>query len=218
MMIRITTLAALLISTLASLNAHAELIQVEFRTHVQVYNEWVTVKMIFDTSSPPDSSGPQLKFYPLTAGIWTTDSPLVQEVPDLDLNNPSTYTTQSLTYESAENAIFLELYDFVNFQFYSFYIGNVTPAFNPKMDSLPDNRADWIPDPATVNYRAIYDLKGPWIHWNSIAGYSGGFLSYSVEVLPEPSNACSPADMNEDGQLDFFDVSEFLQIFGLGCP
>lgn len=36
-------------------------------------------------------------------------------------------------------------------------------------------------------------------------------------VPDEYQNACVP-DLNEDGELDFFDVSLYLQLFSMGCP
>jgi hypothetical protein len=44
----------------------------------------------------------------------------------------------------------------------------------------------------------------------------GGFVSWIIPyTAPEPECA---ADVNGDGELDFFDVSAFLQLFGMGCP
>ena len=57
--------------------------------------------------------------------------------------------------------------------------------------------------------------------WNDTDGFlpAGSGFSLTVREVPDPNEepACI-ADINGDGQLDFFDVSAYLQLFGLGCP
>jgi len=216
-MIRITTLAALLISTLASLNAHAELIQVEITVYQAALRTNLTTKMIFDTSAPPATISPTgILFHPVTSGVWAKDTPMDQ-TPDLDPNNPVIHNAGvQYSIDNTDLIFFLN----TNSYHFSLTITNMPAPFNSAMDSLPNDPADWTPDPTTSVYWGHADVSVEFVFWDPADNntFSGGFLSYSVEVLPEPSDACSPADLNEDGELDFFDVSEFLQIFGLGCP
>ena len=53
-----------------------------------------------------------------------------------------------------------------------------------------------------------------------VAGWTGGLRGgYGLLLYdpPQPPEPCA-ADMNDDGVLNFFDVSEFLSIFSSGCP
>ena len=43
------------------------------------------------------------------------------------------------------------------------------------------------------------------------------FFDVSAFIV-QLTNSDPAADLNGDGTIDFFDVSEYLQIFGLGCP
>jgi hypothetical protein len=44
--------------------------------------------------------------------------------------------------------------------------------------------------------------------------YSGGYLVTNVTTCADPC----PVDLNGDGELNFFDVSIFLSLYGAGCP
>lgn len=51
-----------------------------------------------------------------------------------------------------------------------------------------------------------------------ITNDSAHAIAFDNLQFEEVSGACSIADLNEDGSLNFLDVSEFLRIFGEGCP
>lgn len=85
--------------------------------------------------------------------------------------------------------------------------------------SIPD-------DPASYNnwFIGIMDAElttGDYSNvWFGGSGFSGDHtFSISVREVPDPNPEpeCI-ADLNNDGQLDFFDVSAYLQIFSDGCP
>ncbi len=67
---------------------------------------------------------------------------------------------------------------------------------------------------ASENY-VVMTTGGSWFD----AAYNwgpNGAVVYSVVEIASP-NPCT-VDMNNDGELDFFDISEFLSRYGAGCP
>ncbi len=44
-----------------------------------------------------------------------------------------------------------------------------------------------------------------------------GSIEYRVRVVDDPRVEPCLADLNEDGSLNFLDVSLYLQLFGNGC-
>lgn len=82
-------------------------------------------------------------------------------------------------------------------------------------DSLSSYRA-WIsaePNGGTnENYVAMFSNSNVWFD----AAYNWGSGAHGVVEVATP-NPCT-VDMNNDGGLNFLDVSAFLQDFGIGCP
>ena len=82
-------------------------------------------------------------------------------------------------------------------------------------DSMSNYRP-WIsgePNGGTVqNYVLMWMGTNIWFDGE----YDWGANVFGVVEVATP-NPC-PADMNNDGVLNFFDVSEFLGVFGSGCP
>lgn len=106
--------------------------------------------------------------------------------------------------------------------------------FSLAMTSLPDTAIDYtinadneevdevlvrLIQPGAFDIQAI-NSGGP-VNASTVAfrGRAGSAVRYTVTThTPPPTEPCSPADFNADGQLDFFDISQFLTIFGAGCP
>ena len=82
-------------------------------------------------------------------------------------------------------------------------------------DSMSTYRP-WItnePNGGTAeNYVIMHRNSNAWFD----AAHDWGTAVHGVVEVASP-NPCR-VDMNNDGELDFFDVSEFLGIFGTGCP
>jgi hypothetical protein len=92
------------------------------------------------------------------------------------------------------------------------------PSQDPD-ESLPDDPAvytGWTSGVAnsTVDgflYQINYD--------NSFSG--SGIFNLSVREVPDPNPSTEPeciADLNDDGALNFLDISAYLQLYGDGCP
>ncbi len=100
-------------------------------------------------------------------------------------------------------------------------------VFFSGMTSMPDDPLEYA-----VNLNSAQALESSF-QWNNLSptrptmgGDSfgrdctvGTLARYTVTVhTPPPPEPCSPADMNADGSLNFLDVSEFLNVYGDGCP
>ena len=68
----------------------------------------------------------------------------------------------------------------------------------------------------TENYVIMHRNTSVWFDAAQDWGAGGIEDVHGVVEIASP-NPCQ-ADLNNDGQLNFFDVSEFLSIFGTGCP
>jgi len=81
-------------------------------------------------------------------------------------------------------------------------------------DSLSTYRS-WVTDEPNggvgENFVIMFRHSNAWFD----ADYNWSTEVHGVVEIASP-NPC-PADMNNDGQLNFFDVSEFLGVFGTGC-
>jgi hypothetical protein len=74
----------------------------------------------------------------------------------------------------------------------------------------------WFPNEpnggASQNYIIMWNNSTLW--FDGAYNWSTGVFGIVEVATPNP---CA-ADLNNDGQLNFFDVSEFLSVFGAGCP
>ena len=216
-----TALIVFFLASLLSLPANAALIQVEYKivtNGVSFLPEITTVVMVFDTELPPSPDpGPVLVVTPIAAIFLDSYPNSPSEIPtEIDLNNPPTVDFARLEYDSASNTIALIAYD--GEEYGELRMTDVPAAFHPTMMSLSEDPADWLPDQATTLYTAVSTFFHKTVYWTQASGYVRGTFTYTVSTLPSPSTACSPADINGEGQLDFFDVSAFLSIFMQGCP
>ncbi|MBO6740217.1 MAG: hypothetical protein JJ916_10185 [Phycisphaerales bacterium] len=99
------------------------------------------------------------------------------------------------------------------------------PAIQPPLTTLPDDPAEYM-----VNLNA--GISGVNVNL-SLGGQTteliefgnmgavinrNASIQYTVRVVDDPRIEECTADLNNDGRLDFFDVSVFLQLFQAGCP
>lgn len=104
--------------------------------------------------------------------------------------------------------------------------------FSAMMTSLPDLGEDYavnvgneevnevvvrLIEPGVFDIQAI-NGGGFSSSTTAFSGRSGSAVRYAVSVHTPVVEPCSAADLNGDGELDFIDISEFLVLFGKGCP
>lgn len=178
----------------------------------------LTTNLVFDTDQDPDiDDDGNYVFLALTgdsAGMrlgtlpWGTRSE--QDINSLNYGT-LTYdpTEQSLFYHfSSENHLFLMRW------------GTATDWFFKGMNALPTNpEAFFFADPNGDAW--IQVLNGPLSSsWTSGEGFSDSnqvVFTVTVSDTP-PALSCSPADLNADGEINFFDVSVFIETYLNGCP
>ncbi|QOJ00490.1 MAG: hypothetical protein HRU70_08310 [Phycisphaeraceae bacterium] len=73
---------------------------------------------------------------------------------------------------------------------------------------------DDIPELSSVASRIAFPVVQNQTYWLRVAGYSGLVGGFTLNVRYE-----CPADFNDDGFLDFFDLDAFIECFdGFACP
>lgn len=151
-----------------------------------------------------------------------SDQVLLQTVTGI--NAGAQYTLSGYVWENSadplgdENIILLQM----NFQDSS---GNTIEAVEVEMfDPTSDPADQWIPGsvsgiaPAGTTQISVAVLH---IQLGADAGFpmQGGGASFwdNIELFEGDAPCTNPADFNGDGELDFFDVSSFLNAFAQGC-
>ena len=102
------------------------------------------------------------------------------------------------------------------------HIAEMSDAFFMEMESLPDNPESYamVDDPA-LQYISGLNAVGRsfWEEGDGGNIFYDGSVTYGARLVTElEPEACSPADLNQDGIVDFFDISIFIQLFMQGCP
>lgn len=94
------------------------------------------------------------------------------------------------------------------------HLGVVGPLTDPDM-SLSDDPEAYALLLAPIITSTLTIPTG--VVTRDLAEFNGGAFTGWIIPYTAPEVECA-ADVNGDGNLDFFDVSAFLQLFGLGCP
>jgi len=185
-------------------------------------NSDVYIRAIFDTSAP--RSGPK--------GLFVFDA-IFAEVTDIQnrisdqpfristpLDAPRLEVEATLHYSEDQYSIVFTDAEGVR----SFITVNETnPAFTPHLLTLPDDPSEYLADASSQDaFISVAANNGNYFgFWTLDNGFtSGGAFSLWVQLVEDPNNPNEPClvDLNNDGALDFFDISTFLTIFGAGCP
>ncbi len=92
------------------------------------------------------------------------------------------------------------------------------PSQDPD-ESLPDDPAVYTGWPSAI---ANSTVGGFLYQLNYDNGFTNsGIFNISVREVPDPNPSTEPecaADINNDGKLNFLDISAYLQLYGDGCP
>lgn len=181
--------------------------------------------LVFDTDKAPDFVvGGSPVFLPESGAFFTGTGKAQVGTPFHDdpgfAFDPTNLAFSGLSYFPDSDQYSLSIANASSDVF--FVIDSPAGGFSAEMTSLPDTVADYAfagGADNSVTGTITVSMTGASSHasWSPSAGYSGR-VWYNVRVIEPAAVGCSPADMNGDGQLDFFDISMFLTIFGLGCP
>jgi hypothetical protein len=89
--------------------------------------------------------------------------------------------------------------------------------------SFPDDPEAYRVDTANSTASMTLFSSSSYMAWNSIEGFDvfsdPGAFTVRVRFVEDP-NAPEPciADLNDDGNLNFLDISKYLELYGDGCP
>lgn len=182
----------------------------------------VDARAIFDAGAMPSGVLGQFTTYD---AIWaevvnpmpsTRFSPMTVSTPELH-----ELTTAVIEHDTINNQ-YLVIVDAFDMQTVSFRV-TAPMGFSPSMTTLPDEPVGYDVDPFQLGQMVIIHTDADDIQsgvvweYTGFSGLNGGFTA-SVQVVDGPPEPECLADINKDGQLDFFDVSAYLQLFGNGCP
>ena len=101
----------------------------------------------------------------------------------------------------------------------TFYVGTDNTAFNSGDGTLPEDPEAYLIDEKSLNVGIEAQFSSNIIRWTPEKFFENGWATYSVRTVENPNqSACSPADFNNDGVLNFFDILEYISIYQEGCP
>ncbi len=230
--------AIITLIALCSSNANAQpYIQIEFVGQAQSDAKElhpIGLRVVFDTSAPPIEPN---VFEPVTAEVvqwWSY--PGMAFNPGLDL--PMFTNNIAIEYQTAASAQFryypdlkiYEIYILYNDFGYTVQVQGTKPAFTDNMTSLPSSSDDYgvsLPSSQGFTPRRIeYIANGPQgsfasAKWsNPVEGIinTTGHLQVRVTRVENPNAEECIADLNNDGKLNFLDISAYLQLYSDGCP
>lgn len=160
-------------------------------------------------------------FSVLSQDVNTADQDFDDLAAIINLPNPGTYPFIGIAYDPTDNTLWLSgnnipeirQYDLDGILIQSFPIA-AHPAGALAFD--PADQTLWFihnPSGTLYQYSRSGELLDSFVPTGLPSGqqYNGGDINLAVSV------PC-PGDFNGDGQLNFFDVSDFLKAFNKGCP
>lgn len=218
----ITTYLSVPLVALFVSQAQSQYIEIRYEVTTRDHGFYRTGRsvLIFDTSVAPEVDKDGAQTYYAIAGEYYYDVPSRRETPFKVLDEeenvfeygwlrygPGSQSLVVYTGPTAGRVMFIILEE-------------VTADFFEGMDSLPDAPESYAltEDYNSQSISGTFSTGGT-ASWNSKEGYQNGGVTYGARLVTElEPEACSPADINGDGIVDFFDVSEFIQIFLAGCP
>ena len=209
------------------LPVHAALIEISFSVTGSGFGDGAVADgvLVFDTDKSPDFVfASSLVFLPESGALYTGTGKAQAGSPFSDdpgfAFDPTDLAFADLSYFPASDRYSLTIANASTDVFFT--VDSPANGFSGSMTSLPDSVADYAfaggaGDFVSGMINVLMTGASSSASWSPTSGYSGR-VWYNVRVVEPEVVGCSPADMNGDGQLDFFDISTFLTIFGLGCP
>ncbi|MBO6513094.1 MAG: hypothetical protein JJ974_03920 [Phycisphaerales bacterium] len=191
---------------------------IELEINGGVYNgEYSTVaaRAIFDTSAAPSMTTPSGVTF---EAIWAeaVDPETTERPSPMSVSLDETYlpTTAILSYVASFDAYFL-IVDVPGNNTVQLRVRKPEGNFNLSMTSLPGDPSDYDADLTEPLGDFSIQTSGASAFWNT--GNDGGFRAAVRLVDGVPMPDCL-VDLNDDGVLDFFDISAFISLYSSGCP
>ena len=183
----------------------------------------VSVSCVFDTNAAPIVLTNALRWQSVKSSMVSSQGSLnavpfqmgESETGFLYEFGDDEVVTADLTYFTISNRY--RLFVVAGGQSLIFDVLNASPGFDAMMSSLPESLSQYQSSPMDPSYQV--SLSSP----SFTAAFperesDTGLFAYKVTEVEAPVSDDCIADINGDGQLDFIDVSAFLQSFNSGCP
>ncbi|MBO6513091.1 MAG: hypothetical protein JJ974_03905 [Phycisphaerales bacterium] len=196
----------------------AQYIQLEVQGGIDA-DEYITVafRAIFDTNAPPDGvvPGSTITFNAIWAemvdpSVTARVSPMV--VGDEEIYEPA---TARLLYVETSNRYIVTAF-IGGSPPVQFVVRDPIGRFTTDLPSLPPVLSWYDVDPSGPN--AVIELQAEFSTTTWTPGDDNGGFIMSVRNVDGPPMPECIADLNNDGVLDFFDVSAYIQLYTNGCP
>ena len=186
------------------------------------------MRAVFDAGASPFAVGPNSVQFDAVMGEYIATNDLTtaddsNQAPFVIGSANTEYIPAvgaSLTYFSSTSSYLLSFQTGTPGGNYSTEIRGTNSLFSLAMTSLPDLPEDYQANfgpPNFVDPRITVFTGDGFAFWNEISSGSDIIL-VKIRVVDGPPEPECIADLNNDGVLDFFDVSAYLQIFSDGCP
>lgn len=221
------SIAALVIGCAVCSPAQSALIEIAFSLTGGGIGEGSAVDgvVVFDTDKSPDFVfANSAVFLPESGKLYSGSSKSGGATPFSDdaglVFEPTVMTYGDLTYYANSDRFTITLSNAGADVFFT--VDTPSNGFSLSMDSLPDapgdyefagSAGDFVSGFISVAASGSFSEAS----WSPTAGYSGQ-VWYNVRVIEPEVTACSIADLNKDGAIDFLDISAFLTSFQNGCP
>jgi len=171
------------------------------------------LRAIFDASAAPDGVfSNSIRFNAVWGEGLQVTGLLSTSIPFEASPDPLGYFPADVQLNYIQSIDSYQMSTILNGEPIIFKVDNPVGAFSLAMTSLPDAPGDYENNNGEVT---IITENGFGV-WNS--NFSFGTIFVSVRIVEGPPEPECLADINKDGQLNFFDVSAYLQLFGNGCP
>jgi len=184
----------------------------------------VTVRAIFDTSAPPISADATAVRFRAIDGDFIFSFDVPADAPMVNLDNNAEGIIYDLVYDQTNDRIRFEFGNFFGSRTGKLVISPIVGPMSASMNSLPDDPSAYMMDASasdrsmSLEYTRVglAPLKALWTPSGFVTSDSA--FSVWVDTAQDPNPDPCFADLTGDGQLDFFDLSAYLQLLQAGCP
>lgn len=186
------------------------------------------MRAVFDAGAAPVSVAPNSVQFDAIMGEYIATNDLT--TADDSIHSPIVFGSANTEYIPAVNAKLTYVNSTSSYRLiiqagtptgsYSTEIHGTSSLFSLGMTSLPDDPEDYQMNDGPPNFvtpRITVITNDGSAFWNQI-GLGSDIILVKIRVLDGPPEPECLADINNDGFIDFFDISAYLQLYSAGCP
>jgi hypothetical protein len=138
-----------------------------------------------------------------------------------DITTGETNASTTMTYVAEHDTIYLTTFGYPDpLTWLDMMIVHPQGDWSVDMDSIPDEASDYQPDPNNPDSRITISIGENYVasSWNHTEGFTGDG-TFSIQIAPTTNPELEPciADLNQDGDLDFADITTLIHLFQTNC-